>query len=216
MSSGTHNANDNRVEAETLMRLVTGYHVSQALYVAAYLNLANHLAEGATTAHELTHHTGNHAPSLLRFLRTLASVGIVDDAGSGGFALTPLGKCLTTQASPSIRDNVLAQGSANLWQGNVAAASATLRRLVHALASLHLVPEASTVTLQRRIAMLAQSSVAQSAPPRELHLPLMDRREPLAHLYYSFWQAAACTTHFTFMRGMIGIGRSHVLTKFAA
>src|SRR5262245_58874027 len=73
--------------------LLTGYWVTQALYVAAKLGLANHLKDGPRTAEALASATGTHPPSLYRLLRALASVGVFTESPSG-FALTPLGECL--------------------------------------------------------------------------------------------------------------------------
>src|SRR5262249_9644047 len=66
---------------EQMNRLLTAYWVSQALYVAAKLGLADLLKGGPRTADDLAPSTGSHAPSLYRLLRALASVGVfVEDA----------------------------------------------------------------------------------------------------------------------------------------
>ncbi len=74
-----------------LIHMATAYWVSRALYAAAKLGLADHLAGGAQSAAELAGPTRTHAPSLHRLMRTLASLGVLSDDTDHRFALTPLG-----------------------------------------------------------------------------------------------------------------------------
>src|SRR5262245_23457887 len=85
-----------------IRRLVNGYQVSQALYVAATLGLADKLAEGARANDELAQATGTHAPSLYRLLRALASVGVLRELDDQRFELTPLGERLRSDVPGSI------------------------------------------------------------------------------------------------------------------
>lgn len=59
-----------------LIQMCAGGWVAAAVYGAAKLGLADHLADGPRTADELAARTGTHAPSLYRFLRTIAGFGI--------------------------------------------------------------------------------------------------------------------------------------------
>lgn len=77
-----------------LVQMMTGYWVSQAIYVAAKLRVADLLADGAQTVEVLATTTQTHAPSLRRLLRALASVGIFTEASPDTFALTPLAMLL--------------------------------------------------------------------------------------------------------------------------
>jgi hypothetical protein len=77
-----------------LYRLATGHYVSQAIYVAAKLGIADQLANGPRSHGELAAATGTHAPSLGRLLRLLASAGVLAEREDGTFELTPLGACL--------------------------------------------------------------------------------------------------------------------------
>ena len=47
-----------------LLRLVTGYWLSQAVHVAAQLGIADHLRDGPKAVEELASETGAHAQSL--------------------------------------------------------------------------------------------------------------------------------------------------------
>src|SRR5580704_15819190 len=87
-----------------MILLLGGFRISQALYAAAVLGLADRLAAGPAPADVLAEQTGTHAPSLHRLLRTLASVGVFTEAEPGVFALTPLGQTLTSSQPGSMRD----------------------------------------------------------------------------------------------------------------
>jgi SAM-dependent methyltransferase len=81
--------------------MVSGYWISQAIYVAAELRIADRLGDSAMTADELADRTGTHAQSLYRLLRALASVGVfVEDTGHR-FRGTPLSDCLKSDAANS-------------------------------------------------------------------------------------------------------------------
>ncbi len=77
-----------------LYQLATGHYVSQAIYVAAKLGIADQLADGPRDHDELAKATATHAPSLKRVLRLLASAGVLTEADDGRFALTSLGAFL--------------------------------------------------------------------------------------------------------------------------
>jgi len=77
-----------------LYQMATGHYVSNAIYVAATLEIADLLATGPRGDDELAQATGTHAPSLKRVLRLLASVGVFAERDDGRFELTPIGACL--------------------------------------------------------------------------------------------------------------------------
>ena len=52
-----------------LMRLASGYQISQAIIVAARLKIAEHLVAGPKTSEQLARITNTHAPSLYRLAR---------------------------------------------------------------------------------------------------------------------------------------------------
>jgi SAM-dependent methyltransferase len=87
----------------TLLQMMTGYWVSQALYVAAKLGIADLLADGPVDCDKLAAATDTHAPSLQRVLRALASVGVFTEVAPGSFALTPLAELLRTETPSSMR-----------------------------------------------------------------------------------------------------------------
>ena len=90
--------------------------VTQAIYVAAKLGVADHLKNGPRTIAELAAATGAHAPSLYRLMRALASIGVFVDDKSGRFALTPMAGALVTDAPNSIRAVAIMTGEDWWWR----------------------------------------------------------------------------------------------------
>jgi ubiquinone/menaquinone biosynthesis C-methylase UbiE len=84
-----------------LKQMITGYWTSQAIYVAAKLELADHLAAGPQSADELAAKTKTHPGALFRMLRALASVGVFTQQADGKFANSPLSAPLQKNADDS-------------------------------------------------------------------------------------------------------------------
>src|SRR5580693_10800032 len=87
-----------------MVELLGGFRISQALYAAAALGVADQLVVGPAPVKALAERAGAHAPSLHRLLRTLASVGVFTEPEPGVVALTPLGQTLTSSHPGSLRD----------------------------------------------------------------------------------------------------------------
>src|SRR6266542_483504 len=77
--------------------------ISQRIYVAAKLGIADLLQDRARSAAELAQSTGCNASALYRVLRALASVGIFSEDDAGGFHLTPMAEYLRSNAPGSLR-----------------------------------------------------------------------------------------------------------------
>lgn len=58
-----------------MIELLGGFRISQALYAAAVLGVADQLVAGPAAVEVLAAQVGAHAPSLYRLLRALAGVG---------------------------------------------------------------------------------------------------------------------------------------------
>lgn len=80
--------------AAQIMQMLSGYWLTQGLYVAAKLELADRLASGPRHADELAAETGCQPRALYRLLRSLASLGVFTEIEPRTFALTPLAECL--------------------------------------------------------------------------------------------------------------------------
>ena len=96
--------------AAALFHMATGYWVSQAIYVAAKLGIADLLKDGPQSYVILAARTGADAPSLFRLMRALASVGVFSHAGEDCFALSRLAESLLTDAPASLRAMVITIG----------------------------------------------------------------------------------------------------------
>jgi hypothetical protein len=83
--------------------MMTGYWVTQAVYVAAKLGIADLLREGPVNCDVLASETSTHPQSLYRTLRALASVGVFTEIAYGRFAITPLAALLESATPNSMR-----------------------------------------------------------------------------------------------------------------
>ena len=93
-----------------LFQMAASYWVSQAIYVAAKLGIADLLTEGPKSSGELAAATGADAPSLFRLMRALASLGVFSHTGSDYFALSGLGESLQSNAPGSLKAMVITLG----------------------------------------------------------------------------------------------------------
>ena len=100
---------DQTPPAAQLLQMMLGSWITQLVYVAAKLRIADLLAEGPKSASQLAAQTGTKADLLFRVLRTLASLGILDEDESG-FALTPLGAPLKEGVPGSVRATAILVG----------------------------------------------------------------------------------------------------------
>jgi hypothetical protein len=101
---------ETRDPGQVIAQMAAGYWLSQALFVAAKLGIADRLTTGGKTSQELATETGAHAPSLYRLLRALASVGVFAEDSQGHFQLTPLAQPLREDAPGSKRAMILMTG----------------------------------------------------------------------------------------------------------
>src|SRR5689334_9289273 len=77
-----------------VLNLIGGYQISQAVYAAAELRLADLIAAGETTTEQLAATTGAVPDRVHRLLRALASYGLFAQIGERSWALTPAGQTL--------------------------------------------------------------------------------------------------------------------------
>jgi ubiquinone/menaquinone biosynthesis C-methylase UbiE/predicted transcriptional regulator len=89
--------------SKKLLQMITASWVSQSIYAAAKLGIADLLKNGPQTIDELATSAGADAQTLYRLMRGLASVGVFTEVKDKYFGLTPLGECLQTGAPQSMR-----------------------------------------------------------------------------------------------------------------
>lgn len=97
--------------------------LTQAVYVAAKLGIADLLKDGAKTAADLAELTQTHSPSLYRILRLLAGFGIFAEDKQGRFRLTPHARALLSDAPDSMRAWAVFSGERSLAAAGVMLAS---------------------------------------------------------------------------------------------
>jgi hypothetical protein len=97
-----------------LIQMGTASWISAMVYAAAKTGIADRLANGPLSALELAGPMGLHAPSLHRFMRTMAGLGILTEQDGQRFALTPLGEALKSGAPGAARATLLSFGSPSM------------------------------------------------------------------------------------------------------
>lgn len=106
---------DVRAQAAARLRdMIMGFRVTQLLYVAARLHLADHLADTPQPATELARLVGADEAALRRVLRALAGLGILIET-DGAFALTTLGQFLRRDLPDSLHGIAVLYGDDWLW-----------------------------------------------------------------------------------------------------
>jgi hypothetical protein len=92
--------------AATLRGLGNGFRVSQALYVAAELGIADHLSERPLNNSELAAATQTDETALGRVLRALCALGVFSVSPSGCHSLTSVGRLLRSDVPGSWRAGI--------------------------------------------------------------------------------------------------------------
>jgi O-methyltransferase domain/Dimerisation domain len=100
----------------TLVGMINGFQVTQAIHVAASLRIADHLSDSPRSAGELAAVTKSHPDSLYRLLRALAAVGVFREDEGRKFTLTPVGDCLRTDSATPLGAWAEVVGSPYFWQ----------------------------------------------------------------------------------------------------
>ncbi len=108
----THEAEGSRQAGmvETLLEMINGSWIAQAIAVTAELGLADLLRDGPRTSVDLASATGTDAPSLHRLLRALTTIDICHESEDGRFSITEMGRLLGTESPDSLR-------SWSMWWG---------------------------------------------------------------------------------------------------
>jgi len=99
-----------------LRELMSGMRVTQLIYVAAKLGIADLLKDGSKSIDELASKVGAHPRALYRVLRTLASIGIFAEVGDRKFELTALAEPLQDRVPGSVRAMAILRGEEEEWK----------------------------------------------------------------------------------------------------
>lgn len=95
--------------AAVMLQLLSGFEVSQALYVVAELGVATALLDGPRSVEDLAAGSGVDADALGRVIRFLAPLGVFSTAAGGKVGVTDLGRTLADGPLDSVR------GMARYW-----------------------------------------------------------------------------------------------------
>jgi ubiquinone/menaquinone biosynthesis C-methylase UbiE len=114
--SSQYDAGEQGPASHKLSQMIMDFRFTQMLYVAAKLSIADLLKDGPQSVEALAQTTSAHAPSLYRFLRALASVGIFAEDEQGRFGLTPLAVLLQKDVPGSRRPQALVFGEPARWR----------------------------------------------------------------------------------------------------
>lgn len=95
--------------------LISGCVVTQAIYVAAKLKIADALAAGPLTSEEIATRVGAAPKSVQRLLRTLTGYSAFTENENGQFALTPFGDTLRADSPDSMRNFAILMGHPQSW-----------------------------------------------------------------------------------------------------
>jgi hypothetical protein len=96
-----------------LNKILSAYQITQSIFVATGLGIADMLGGGPKSCDELAQSTGANPGALRRLLRFLVREGIFREDGQEHFALTPLAELLRADAPGSVRAHALIVGE--LW-----------------------------------------------------------------------------------------------------
>ncbi len=118
MDTPNEKFNPSEIPAEGfLIQVAFSALLTQALYVAAKLGIADLLAEKPQTISQLASATKTHERALYRILRSLASIKVFQETEPKVFALTPYAEPLRTDALNSMRNGIIFMGET--WHWNV-------------------------------------------------------------------------------------------------
>jgi len=111
-------AADRRPAAQdAMLGHLTGYWVSQMLFVVAQLGVADALAKKPLAPAALAAQVGAQPEALHRILRALASLGIFAETSDGRFKLTPTAATLRSDVPGSLRSFALMMVADYNWRG---------------------------------------------------------------------------------------------------
>src|SRR6478752_5551329 len=100
-----------------MMQLLSSLWVTHAIGSFARLGLADAMEAGGDNAEALAKARGLIPDRVYRLLRALSTCGIVTESAGGRFALTPLGRMLTSNAPNSMRTSaeLLTEYNGEIW-----------------------------------------------------------------------------------------------------
>lgn len=102
--------------AYSLLDLIQGSVVTQAISIAARLGIADVLGDGPLPADEIAKRVGSHPEATYRLLRTLSGYSVFELGRDGRFGLTPMADALREDAPDSMRGMAVLMGHPLHWE----------------------------------------------------------------------------------------------------
>lgn len=99
--------------AQVIMQMMTGHWISQSLYAAAKLGVADYLEGKTLSIHALAEALDARPDYLYRLMRALASINLFEEKEGQSFSLTPVGELLRSNHENSLRPVILMLGEEN-------------------------------------------------------------------------------------------------------
>jgi ubiquinone/menaquinone biosynthesis C-methylase UbiE len=98
-----------------MMKMITGFWVSQIVGSVARFDVADAIATGVNTSAAIADRAKTDRAAMERLLTAAASLGLVTRDAEGRFATTPLGATLRSGVPGSMRDMAIAQTAPGHW-----------------------------------------------------------------------------------------------------
>ncbi|SMD25740.1 methyltransferase [Kibdelosporangium aridum] len=102
--------------AYSLLDLIQGSVITQAISAAAKLGIADVLADGPLPAEEIAKRVGADPEATYRLLRTLSGYSVFAIQPDGRYTLTPMADALRENATDSMRGMAMLMGHPLLWE----------------------------------------------------------------------------------------------------
>ena len=102
---------------DQMMQWITSKWITKPIYVISELGIADLMCDGPKSVETLAKETDTHAPTLFRILRALSSVGVFVQTEDRVFGLTPLARCLFSNALRPIARMFLSEWHDKAWNG---------------------------------------------------------------------------------------------------
>ena len=100
-----------------MMQWITSKWITKPIYVVSELGIADLMCDGPKNVEVLAAKTDTHASTLYRLLRALSSVGIFVETDDRVFGLTPLARCLLSDAMRPMVRMFLSEWHDKAWNG---------------------------------------------------------------------------------------------------
>jgi hypothetical protein len=95
---------ENQTPGQSMVRLFMGYIPTRVIYVAAKLELTDHIGDDGASAQDLVQKLKVDPAALYRVMRVLAGLGVLRQDGNDRFYVTPFGETLRKDSPQSVRD----------------------------------------------------------------------------------------------------------------